>query len=158
VFLADPQPAIERISALIQLIHKDLEGIKNDYCIIGSGALLLSGVNVSVHDLDILTSKRSAEKLISTWNSLKDLSYQPNESDRFRSTFGRFQFDLPVEVMGDLEVNQFGNWVRIEAKEVQHISISGNAINIPSLADQVRIFRSLGREKDLNKIKLIKNL
>lgn len=150
--------SIHRIITTVRLISKDLEQLKNDYCIIGSAALCLNGMNVGVNDLDILTSAEGARSLAERWMHIRDRDYIPQEPERFRSVFGRYQFTgLPVEVMGDLEVNTSDGWERIVAEKIMVLSTNGVTIRIPDLSDQKRILRLLGRPKDIAKIKIIES-
>ena len=145
-----------KIGLLLPQIYPALEAVSGDYCIIGSAALLLSGIQLPVHDLDILTSLAGAERLKATWRRWKDESYKPQEPERFRSNFGRFNFEeLPVEVMGDLEVCRNGIWEKVLAKDIRTVFVDGKLVSLPGLLEQKRILLQLGRAKDLQKAAMI---
>jgi hypothetical protein len=148
-----------KIDALFLRIYPSLLSLSGDYYIIGSAALLLSGIEILVHDVDILTSEAGAKRLMAIWKDFKNNSYRPEQQERFRSTFGRFDFEeYPVEVMGDLEVNRDGVWEGIVVKDFRTIALEGCSIKAPSLAEQKRIFLLFGREKDLEKVRMIERL
>lgn len=151
---------IEQISALIPTIWADLNSLGDDgYCIIGSSALCLSGIELPVADLDVLTSAQGAKELMTRWSARRDHAFTPAQPERFRSTFGRFQFDImPVEVMGGLEVNDGHAWTPVIRPETEIRLVSGLPVNIPTLKDQKRILFQLGRPKDLAKIRWIEKV
>ena len=149
---------VHEIIKLIARIYPSLKILKQDYCIIGSAALALSGIQTPVYDFDILTSTKGAETLKRLWIDKFNNSYLPENLKLFRSNFGRFDFDeLPVEVMGDLEVNKSGTWVKVSAGAYHRVVINGMTINVPNAEQQKNIFLLLGREKDLVKIKLVES-
>lgn len=119
------------------------------WCLIGSAAALLAGAEVGVADVDVLVSRDDAARLIALWTLRREPSYEPAEADRFRSHFARFRFPgLPVEVMGGLELNQGDGWQPVRAGRLMLIGLNGLAVPVPSVADQIRILQSFGRDKD----------
>ena len=119
------------------------------WCLIGSAAALLAGAEVGVADVDVLGSREDAERLMALWTSRREPSYEPAEADRFRSHFARFRFPgLPVEVMGGLELNQGDGWRPVKAGRLMLVGLNGLAVPVPSVADQIRILQSFGRDKD----------
>lgn len=86
---------------------------RDPWTVIGSAAACLAGADVTVADLDVLTSTRDAEALIGEWRLRRDETYAPAGTERFRSCYARFHFpDLPVEVMGGLELFGDNGWMR----------------------------------------------
>ncbi|WP_199098665.1 hypothetical protein [Dyella sp. ASV21] len=119
------------------------------WCVIGSAAALLMGADVSVADVDVLTSRDDAERLRVLWADRREATHEPVGADRFRSHFARFRFPgLPVEVMGGLELNQGNGWTPVSAGRLTLMGLNGLAVPVPSLQDQIRILDSFGREKD----------
>lgn len=130
---------------------------RDPWVIIGSAACALTGVDVDVADLDLLTSSADAERLIGLWPSQLDTSYTPAGADRFRSRFARFQFPgMPLEVMGDLELHDADGWHAVRVNDVVHINVADIAVPIPSRAEQIRILESFGRPKDLARAALLR--
>ncbi|HEY5823574.1 MAG TPA: hypothetical protein VIT44_04370, partial [Cyclobacteriaceae bacterium] len=87
------------------------------------------------------------------------LKYKPAETTRFKSNFARFQFgSLDIEVMGDLEVYSKGQWRKVVVNNFKTISLTDAQIKVPTLAEQVRILQLFGRQKDIDKIALIKKM
>jgi len=134
-----------------------LNQLQDDWCIIGASALVLSGIaNQKTQDIDVLLSSRDALYLKEVWRDRRINNYQPLQGDLFRSTFSRFDFGaMDIEAMGDLEVNRNGTWMPVKINAFNTIAIEGLTIKIPTLEEQIRVFKMLGRDKDLNKVRLI---
>lgn len=151
----------EKIEKSIAFLSDDLSKLKDPVYIIGSSALVLAGIPLEItDDIDLLTSFTDADFLKSLWQANKVEEYSPNDSDKFRSNFGRFQWNtVLVEVMGDLEIFHEGSWQKLQIAEYFEISINQLTVRIPTLKEQERIFRLFDRPKDLAKAdKIIKHI
>jgi hypothetical protein len=132
---------------------------RDPWTLIGSAAARLAGADVSVADLDVLTSARDAETLFGEWQVRRDDTNAPADAERFRSCYARFHFPgLPLEVMGGLELFGDNGWVPVQIGEVDMVNIGGVAVTIPTIAEQLRILESFGRPKDLCRAVLLKSL
>jgi hypothetical protein len=149
--------AAQKIEESITLLTDDLTKLQDPVYLIGSSALVLSGIPLeTTEDIDLLTSHRDANFLKKHWLANKVWKYAPRDSDKFRSNFGRFQWGKAlIEVMGDLEVCHQGTWQKLQVAEYFEISIHQLTIRIPTLREQERIFRLFGRTKDLTKADII---
>lgn len=153
-------PTKEEIKKSIAFLSDDLSKLQDPFYIIGSSALVLAGIYLeATDDIDLLTSRRDADFLKKHWKATKVGGYAPKDSDKFRSDFGRFQWEnVLVEIMGDLEIFHDGAWQKLLINEYFEISINQLTIRIPTLKEQERIFRLFGRPKDLAKAdKIIKH-
>lgn len=120
--------------------------------VIGSAATRLCGAMLPVADLDILTSARDALALAEQWRDRRLPQDDAPGGGRFRSHFARFAFPgVPVEVMGELEVDNGSGWQRVIIDEVTHVHVDGLEIAVPSLAEQIRLLHLFGRDKDLQR-------
>ncbi|QNK00757.1 hypothetical protein [Dyella telluris] len=129
------------------------------WCLIGSAAALLAGADVTVADVDVLTSHDDAERLMTVWSERREPLHEPAGAERFRSHFARFRFPgLPVEVMGGLELNQGDGWMPVRAGRLTLAGLNGLAVPMPSVDDQIRILESFGREKDVQRATLLRRL
>jgi hypothetical protein len=149
----------EKIIAVLKEAYPALHQLQDKLFVIGASALILSGIPINdTNDIDLLTSFRDADKLKELWKE-KRLNYKPVDGTRFRSNFARFNFiDLDVEVMGDLEVYSRGQWRRIAVNNFKTIPLNDLEIKVPTLAEQVRILQFFGRQKDIDKIALVKKM
>ena len=144
---------------IIQTLHQassGLQQLKDDFYIFGSAALILSDVNIKhTEDIDIVTSKRDAALLKEIWAS-HDLNFIPKESDKFRSDLSRYDFgELDIEITGGLEVCSNNEWKPLIIYDYETYPIADVLIKAPTLIEQKNILHLFGREKDLQKIKLI---
>lgn len=150
---------VEKIKNIIGFISADLAQLQDTFWVIGSSALILSGIRLesSIEDIDLLTSNRDADLLKLVWGTNKLEDYSPAYAEKFLSNFGRFQFsDMLIEIMGDLKFFHENKWQSLEIKEWQEIKINEDiSLKIPTLTEQYRIFKLFGREKDIIKANLI---
>ena len=130
---------------------------RDPWTVIGSAAAALAGAEVSVADLDVLTSVRDAEVLIALWHDRRDAAYLPvTGADRFRSRFARFRFPgLPLELMGGLELHGPQGWQPVRVRATVRADCGGIAVPIPAPAEQVRILQGFARPKDLQRAALL---
>ena len=147
----------KKIERIISIISPDLQTLKDNYFVIGSCALILSGIPIEkTSDLDLLVSNEDAEQLKSIWADRRRENYEPSQQDLFRSNFARFDFgELDVEIMGSLKVFHSNEWKTLQVKDWLELSVGECKIKIPSLEEQKRIFYFFGREKDKLKAQLI---
>jgi len=149
----------EKIIAVWKEAHPALSQLRDEFFIIGASALILSDLPINdTKDIDLLTSSRDADKLKEFWKERK-LNYNPEDTTRFKSNFARFQFGfLDVEVMGDLEVYSKGQWRKVVINNFKTVPLAGSQIKVPTLVEQVRILQLFGRQKDIDKIVLVKKM
>ncbi|MGC1550381.1 MAG: hypothetical protein WA777_17815 [Rhodanobacter sp.] len=147
----------ELLHETLAMVVPDLQRhCRDPWVLIGSAAARLIGADITVADVDVLTSVRDAEGLIAQWQSYRDAVYATDDSDRFRSRFARFRFaDLPVELMGGLELNGATGWHVVQVQEIATVSCGDVAVRVPSRAEQIRILESFGRPKDLKRAALL---
>ncbi len=147
----------DKIFQFIDTASADLDTLKDDFFIIGSSALVLSGVEMEeVADIDLLTSMSDANLLKEKWAAKLLDGYAPAHAGLFRSNFGRFNFGaVEVEVMGNLQLNRGNHWVPVVVHNFQQVDINGYQVKIPTLMEQYRIFKFFGRLKDLKKAELL---
>lgn len=129
------------------------------WCLIGSAAALLLGAPVSVADVDVLTSRADADALMAQWAERRVSVSALADSDRFRSHFARFSFPgVPVEVMGALELHVDDDWQTVQPGQLVLVGLNGLAVPVPCIEDQIRLFESFGREKDLRHATVLRTL
>ena len=139
--------------------YPTLSQLEDDYFLIGSSALALTGINIaSTNDIDILTSRNNADELKISWSNRLKVDYHPEASSLFRSNFARFDFDtMDIEVMGDLEIQKNNVWIPVVVEDYFLFGKDGYQIKIPTLEEQKRILLLFNRSKDKEKLNLINN-
>lgn len=137
--------------AVVACIPRLREHCRDPWVVIGSTAAALAGADVTIADLDVLTSTADAMRLRDVWSVWLDAAYRPEGGDRFRSRFARFRFadGMPVEVMGDLELHGAEGWKSVKVVEVMQVRCAGVSVPIPAIAEQIRMLENFARPKDL---------
>ncbi len=150
----DPAGALrEALVAAVPDLHRHC---RDPWTLIGSGAAWLAGAEVTVADLDVLTSVRDAETLVDHWRARRDEAHVPSGEERFRSCFARFLFPgVPVEVMGGLELRGEYGWEPVRIDGIVTLEVAGLAVPIPTVAEQIRVLESFGRPKDRQRATLL---
>lgn len=129
------------------------------WCLIGSAAALLLGAEVSVADVDVLTSRSDADTLMACWAERRVPEPTPVDEQLFRSHFARFHFPgSPVEVMGGLELDTGDGWQTVQPGKLVLAGLNGLAVPVPCIDEQIRLFESFGREKDRHRAAALRSL
>lgn len=148
-----------KITNVIKIASSDLQKLKDDCYIIGTSALILAGAKLETSDIDILVSDRDANYLREIWRDKLLENHITKEDELFLSNFSRYYFgELDIEIMGDLKVYMDGVWTPLTIQDYYEINIGESKIRIPTIEEQKRIFLLFGRKKDIDKIRLIKEM
>lgn len=147
----------DRILSTLAEATEGLNLLNGDYYIIGSSAIILSGIDVGItHDIDILTNSYHSNVLRAAWNDKLVKDPPMKESGLFESDFACFQFsEMQIEVLGDLKVFKGDRWVHLDVNDYDIFNLNGLEIKIPTLTEQIRILNLFGRKKDMNRINII---
>jgi hypothetical protein len=131
---------------------------RDPWWIIGSTAAHLAAApEIVPHDIDVLASARDVDAFAARHGDALDRDYRPGDGARFRSRFARFAFaPLPVELMGGLEVDDGRGWRAVRVGSTRMIDCEGEAIPLPTVAEQIRLFELFGRGKDLEKARILR--
>jgi len=153
-------PTAAAMAQVLAVVVPELRRVCRDaWTLVGSAAAWLAGADVTVADLDVLTSARDAETLAGFWCERRDGMHVPADGERFRSHFARYGFPgLPVEVMGDLECFGARGWEPVRISGIVMAELGGFTVPIPIVAEQMRILESFGRPKDRQRAAQLKLL
>ena len=143
------------IQSLIDLEDK-LLNIKSDWFIIGSSAMILSGIRIeNTSDIDILTTNEGSDEFQDSLREYMEINPLTKENDLFRSNFARFNYPLiNIEVMGELQINKGTKWETVTVTDFDEISVGNLMVKIPTKGEQKRLLQLFGRGKDLKRIDL----
>lgn len=100
-----------RWRAVLRQIAHQLKEAGVDYKVVGGTSTALHGVPVAVRDIDIETDAEGAYRFQALF---ADHAVEPvalRKSETYRSYFGRFDFGVTIEVMGDLHRREGEQWV-----------------------------------------------
>jgi hypothetical protein len=127
---------------------------KDEWWIIGSGAVALHGADVKVRDVDLLMSVRDAVQLLErVGGKLRD----GKPSTQFRSeVFGTwYETPLPIEVMGGFSLNTANGWRPVILRTREERRVEGHGFYVPGVGELKELLRSFGRPKDLERALLL---
>lgn len=145
---------MKKIEDILNYLSGYTSNFRDDFFIIGSTALLLSGYDIGhVNDIDILTSTKDADYLKI---ELKEflLDFQPEKETLFRSNFGRFLINnIEIEVMGDLEIRKNDVWQKLQIIDYKIVELENISLKTPKPIELQRILKLFERNKDLEKLK-----
>lgn len=149
----------EKINQVLREAYPALKLLQDDCFVIGSAALILSGVEIDyTSDIDILTSERDANCLKEVWKDKHVKGYVTQQDDLFRSNFSRYDFGaMDVEIMGNLEVWKDNSWEPLIIRDYTHFTRDDIRVKLPTIEELKRILRWFGRDKDFQKLKLIES-
>jgi hypothetical protein len=139
----------------LEMISEAASGARNPWWIIGSAAVVLHGRSIAhVKDVDLMMSAADAEAF------LKRVGEAPRNgkpNDRFRSlVFGVWSVPpIPVEVMGGFSVATPDGWRDVSLATRETVTVGGRPVYVPSAEELVRLLRSFGRPKDLDRADLL---
>ena len=151
----------ERYLAVLELIAQKING-EISWAIAGSTSLILQGIDVEWHDVDIVTDKVGAYRFNQIF---KNYEVSPvsldTHSDLFESYIGEFCINnIKVEIIGDFHI-------KVNKRKELHatmilfplvIEINNIAILIVSLEDELFAYQKMNRPKDQEKIRKIKEI
>ena len=124
-----------------------------DYRLDGDGASGIEGSEPD--DIDVVASGACLRRVLAR-AGIPEAAPKPHP--QFRSspyqrieTYGA----APIELMGDLHAQKAAKFMRIVFDHRMELTIGGSTIFIPSIAEQIALFRLFGRDKDLAKAALL---
>jgi hypothetical protein len=145
-------PALAETFALVASAATDAT---DAWWIIGSAAVALHGRNVPhVKDVDLLMSAADAATFLKRTGG----AVRAGQADeRFRSlVFGLWTMPpIPVEVMGGFSVAGDGGWREVVLATREPVNVAGACVFVPSGEELVRLLRTFGRPKDLERVRLM---
>ncbi|MBN1963246.1 MAG: hypothetical protein JW910_01280 [Anaerolineae bacterium] len=120
------------------------------WAVTGSLGMVLQGVPLKPHDVDVQTDAAGAYEIARRFapNVVSPVCF--SAAERIRSHFGALELDgVPVEIMGDVEKRQPGEeaWEAVDlARHVRHVTVAGvGTIPVLELPYEVEAYRKLGR-------------
>jgi hypothetical protein len=143
-------PGLERTLVEVARVGSALQ---DDWWIIGSAAIALTGVNIEVLDVDLLVSERDAQTLLAGWAAP---GTPTSAHDRFRAVLGTYAATpIPIEVMGRLEVNMDDQWVPVVPTTRIAIDRPGGTVYIPDPDDLLALLLMFRRPQDLVRAEML---
>ena len=119
------------MGAMIFLASRIPESV--NWAVAGSSTIALQGVDVTPHDMDILTDSDGTYKIADALKGYAQERIEYGSTDKYRSHSGVFLIGgVKVEIMGDLQVFRNGKWADVQNPEKSGIeTVSINTTLIP---------------------------
>lgn len=135
---------------VLRQICELMQGIQFDWAVTGSLGMVLQGMDLPVHDIDIQTDEDGAYEIE---RRLSEFVVKPvlfKGSDRMRSRLGKLAIEgIQVEVMGAIQKRlQDGSWeppVQV-ADYRRWVEIKGLKVPVLSLEYEAEAYHLMGRE------------
>lgn len=143
------------LTAALEEIAEAAADFTDQWWIIGSAAAALAGADVgAIGDVDLLLSSADGAALAARWTDRR--LPDPPASAQFRSGFfARFRSPgLPIEAMGDFEIEIAGHWRRVAPAT----RVPAGRVFIPSVGEQMTIFAAMDRLKDAARVAALRKL
>ena len=124
---------------VIELISENIpSNIK--WAIDGSTSLALQGIDVTPHDIDILTDHEGAIKIQESLKKYNVVPISHSSNEKYDSYFGIFKVKgIKVEIMGDLRVFRSGKWSKLRnpsTVDIVNMNLEGVSIPVVSVKSQ----------------------
>ena len=135
-------------------VAAEMAAAREPWWVIGSAALALHGVDPGeIADVDVLLGARDARTLFDSLG----LNSDPRPDDRFRSDlFARWEEPpLAVEFMAGFAVCERGDWMPVEPVTRDAVTVGDGTLYVPALLELRMLFERFGRDKDLDRVRLI---
>lgn len=142
-----------KIKEALEIICRKLKGKGINWVLVGSTNLALQGVDVTAHDIDILTDKGGAflvGKLLEDYE-IRRVKYK--KSEKFSSYFGQFKVrGVKVEVMGDLKIKHLDEMWYQKPLIKKTIKIDEIEVPVNPLVEALKGYTASGRVEKVRKI------
>jgi hypothetical protein len=137
-----------RIAGALNILREKIpDSIK--WAIAGSCNLALRGMDVSVHDIDIVTDKDGAYAIEKLFPPARTRKVESSVSGRIRSYFGGVMLDnVSVDIIGDSQFQQLdGSWTPVRDMDAcwETMDINGKSLPLLRLEEEYEGYRNLGR-------------
>ncbi len=112
------------------------------YTVVGGTCAALYGMRVRVKDIDIQTTAAGAQRFGELFAANTVTPVTLSDNGAYRSHFGAFRFDggaatpVDVEIMGDQERWQEGDWTGTMALTQARVDLDGTPVNVPWLEEE----------------------
>ncbi|WP_439633734.1 hypothetical protein [Glycocaulis sp.] len=128
---------------------------RDPWAVYGGAGLHLHGIEDGpLADIDVLVSDRDALALLERADVTRKQS-EPSQLFRSRQFLNASFGQVPVEIMAGLEVCREGKWWPVEVHESISLGMGDMPVQVASRSELIRMFRLMGREKDLHRARLL---
>ena len=142
----------------LQKIHERLKDCESVWVLTGRCGMVLQGMDMQVHDIDIQTDQKGAYEVESKLSEYVIMPVRYVQSEQMRSHLGKLEIDrVQVEIIGAIQKrNDEQTWeepVKVERYR-KWVEVDGMQIPVLSLDYEYQAYLKLGR---VEKAKLIRD-
>ena len=129
-------------STFVEVIKLISENIPSNikWAVDGSTSLALQGIDVTPHDIDILTDREGAIRIQESLKNYNVVPISHSSNEKYDSYFGTFKVKgIKVEVMGDLRVFRSGKWSTLQnpsTVDIVNTNLEGVSTPVVSVKSQ----------------------
>jgi hypothetical protein len=132
-----------------------LSHCRDPWCVFGGAALYVHGYrDAPVADIDVLVSPDDCERIVAR-HSVCNEADGGTQRFRSRAVLRPRLGPVAVEIMSDFEIFADGRWHSVEIETVAHMRLGSIDIPVAGIEDICSILKLSGREKDLQRLRLI---
>ncbi|MCC5980127.1 MAG: hypothetical protein JJU26_00245 [Oceanicaulis sp.] len=143
------------LQATLATLAEAMNACRDPWAIYGGAGLHLYGIEDGpLADIDVLVSDRDALVLLEHADISRKQA-EPSELFRSRHFLAADFGPVPLEIMAGLEICREGVWQAVDVKESATITAYGSSMQVATRRELIRIFRLMGREKDLRRARLL---
>jgi len=146
----------ETLRSTLLTLADTMRDAHDSWWIIASAAAVLHGADISVHDVDLLVSRRDGEALLARLAPIQ----APAPSDRFRSDlFGCWTgAPLPVDIMAGFHVLGPDGWAELQPATRIAIPLGDATLPVPAIPELIAHCHLFSRPKDLARAAILQRL
>lgn len=145
----------KKIKDALKIVCRKLKDKSIDWVLVGSTNLALQGVDVTPHDIDILTDEKGAFSISELLGDHEVRKVEYKESENLASYLGEFRIDgIKVEVMGDLKIKRpDGTWYReLVIRGAKKAKVGEMEVPLYPLEKELEGYKILGRVEKVREI------
>jgi hypothetical protein len=151
----------KKVISALKIIYERLKKGKIIWKLVGSVNLALQGIKIRTKDIDILTDKKGAFKINKLFKEYEvgsvKLKWWKLKDKKILAYFGKLKIKgIEVEILANRKLGKEQKFLKRELRSRKFIKFEGMKLPVAPLEEELKVYSQLGREKDLIRIKKIK--
>lgn len=147
-----------RYFEVLHIILSRLKHLTHPWAVTGSLGLVIQGVEVDVHDIDLQSTKEGAFVIERALEEYVVHPVEYLESKKIRSFFGELGINgIKVEIMGDVQKDIGSGWGPASdlSASIHWVKVDELSVPVLDLELEYEAYRLLGREEKSGKIRAV---
>ena len=151
----------EPIMAVIKVLFQ-LFSTNDCWAITGSANLAIRGVAIQPSDIDIITTRKAADRLALSTHHTLHLDFTPSSTETIQSYYATTTInDISVDFMSDASVlTRNRNWQRLDgwSESIEYTQTEIGLVPLTTLAFERKVHLLLGKKERVQKIDTLEML